>query len=76
MPNITGTFNGGADSNGNPNTGPFYLKSHSERTGAGYANTQAQDRVGGFDASRSSTIYGNSGTVTPLSQSTLYILKY
>ena len=29
-----------------------------------------------FDASRSSSVYGSSGTVTPLSKSTLYILKY
>ena len=29
-----------------------------------------------FDASRSSSIYGNSDTVTPLSQSTLYVIKY
>lgn len=29
-----------------------------------------------FDASRSSTIYGNSGTVTPLSESTLMLIKY
>lgn len=29
-----------------------------------------------FDASRSNPIYDNSSTVTPLSESTLYILKY
>ena len=29
-----------------------------------------------FNATRSSSIYGNSSTVTPLSRSTLYILKY
>lgn len=29
-----------------------------------------------FDAYRSNSTYGNSETVTPLSQSTLYILKY
>lgn len=29
-----------------------------------------------LNASRFNSIYGSSGTVTPLSQSTLYILKY
>lgn len=29
-----------------------------------------------FDASRSSSIYGNSNIVTPLSQSTLMLVKY
>ena len=29
-----------------------------------------------FDASRSSSIYGSSTTVTPLSQSTLYVIKF
>ena len=62
LPNITGTFNGGATSNGNPSTGAFYWASNAN-TGAGYANTQAQDVTGGFDASRSSSTYQNNAPV-------------
>ena len=75
MPNITGTFgsyrlgDGGAFV-----TGAFY------NNGQKY-NTIAQHTSGssvefGFNASRSSSIYSGSDTVTPLSESTLYILKY
>ena len=61
LPNITGTFNGGATNNGNPSTGAFYWDK--AKTGAGYANNQAQDITGGFDASRSSSTYQDNAPV-------------
>lgn len=44
--------------------------------GLGGAGGYARDQRINFDASGSNTIYGNSTTVTPLSQSTLILMKY
>ena len=46
-----------------------YSKKH-QGTNAG------TDIIIGIDVSRSNPVYGNSDMVTPISQSTLYILKY
>ena len=69
LPNITGEFNGGNNGNGDVTSGAFSLTS--TLTGAGYANLQAQDHIGVFNASGSNAIYGNSNTVTP-QHTTLY----
>ena len=70
MPNITGTFAGmwfGAP------TGAFTTISEpggSARDGGGrYRNY-------GLDASRSSSVYGSSTTVTPLSESCFFCIKF
>lgn len=63
LPNITGEFNGGNAVNGDVSSGAFSITN--TLTGAGYANSQPQDRVGVFNASNSNAIYGNSNTVTP-----------
>ena len=76
LPNIMGRFVASSRINNFLADGAFYdsLDSPSHRDGT-------ESNVYGlgayyFDASRSSSVYGNSNTVTPLSKSTLYILKY
>ena len=59
--NPTGAFTSGGGTGANFNAGTF-----------GYPI----DRYYNFNASNSNTIYGSTTTVTPLSKSTLYILKY
>ena len=75
LPNITGTFiaytyssqaSGGCFSN---DTGSTW-KNFANGTGIGEARHFA------MNAFSSSSIYGNSSTVAPLSQSALYIMKY
>ena len=76
LPNITGkTYNlcsasdyeEGALSNGIVYTDSGY---------AGSTSTKNRLRDIILDASRSNPIYGKSTTVTPTSQSTLYVMKY
>lgn len=76
LPNITGrvyiyvrAWNG---------EGAFYTPTGSAANAAntGSVTFENTSQSTYFDASRVSGIYGNSATVTPLSQSTLYILKY
>ena len=79
LPNITGDlygFSAPGRTGSQFRTGAFKDISSPYATGVwhiGYANYQVDVD---FDASRSSSIYGNSNVVTPLSKSTLYILKY
>lgn len=80
LPNITGYFAPRGDGNLGSGgvlaaSGAFFLaESDSVRTAG---NTVVIAPHGAyFDASRSSSVYGNSEVITPLSQSTLYILKY
>ena len=80
LPNIEGVFKSTftvARDKGTDTTGAFqspYSKS------TGYYGGTAGDSSWGygfkFNASLSNPIYGNSEMVAPLSQSTLYILKY
>ena len=68
LPNITGTFAGGDLPTA---TGAFTdLGQNGSKVGAG----SAQFRNKSFDASRSSSIYGNSTTVQPKSR-TVYIYR-
>lgn len=60
LPNITGTFEG-ASQNSNYTTGAFYVVGRNTQV----ANNGEKDNTYGFDASRSSSIYGNSTTVQP-----------
>ena len=74
LPNITGRFS--AVSDNWTRTGAF---THGGGTGANFnAGTFGYplDRYYDFNASLSSSFYGSSTTVTPLSLSTSYILKY
>ena len=54
--------------------GAFSTLSTSNSVGANFGS--GFTKAFNFNASRSSAIYGNSGTVTPLSLSTKLILKY
>ena len=77
LPNITGSIDRGlcVISSRTATLGAFvrkYVSHNYAASGKGGAGCYLD-----FDASLSNPgIYGNSGTVTPLSQSTLYILKY
>lgn len=61
-------MNGNSDANG-----AFIVDGHN---GVRVGGASSVDFNVSFDASRSSSIYGNSNTVTPLSQSTLMLVKY
>lgn len=70
LPNITGTF--GVCGTGYTPTGAFqYLKK-----GAALSNSGEADNIHDFNASRSSSIYGNSTTVQPPSQTVHLVIKY
>lgn len=70
LPNITGTFCG-AGTNANLATGAFYKAG----TGVDVFNNNADpDMRVGLDASRSSSIYGNSTTVQPQSVKVFYYI--
>ena len=73
MPNVTGA---GESHNGSlaGMTGAFSTLSTSNSVGANFGS--GFTKAFNFNASRSSSIYGNSSTVTPLSLSTKLILKY
>ena len=64
------------DASNTKNTGAFHYDSTKGWYG-GNANTAVnQFTTIDFDASRSNTIYGNANTVTPLSLSTKFFIKY
>ena len=76
LPNITGTANSIITGNNASGSGVF-------KYSANTANVNQAGSVDWFDcyhisidASRSSAVYGKSGTVTPLSLSTNYFIKY
>lgn len=79
LPNITGLFNGGDANFAYQLRGNGALAEYVQWMQYTYTifNSPA-DRIYGctFDASRSSTIYGTSGTVTPMSLSSIYIIRY
>ena len=54
--------------------GGAFTKTNTSATGAFTAGDTKS--VGAFDASRSNTTYGNSTTVTPLSESCLFYIRY
>ena len=71
MPNITGAFNKTKWDSAN---GAFYFIS-SGGTNSNAASSGSGSYVG-FDASRSSSIYGKSSTVQPPSCKTVFCIKY
>lgn len=74
LPNITGTVGIRPTLGFAGTTGAFYA---TNQNGAdNYAQSGTANALTGFDASRSSSVYGNSDTVTPTSQSTLLCIKY
>ena len=78
LPNITGKYK--ADmltyKIGTINTGTGALYSYTADTKY-YAQGASGDSYGmGLDASRSSSIYGSSTTVTPLSESVVFYIKH
>lgn len=73
LPNITGQISGLSYDNGDSRvgmTGAFYWGTASKNG----ASEGGQDRYGYFDASRSSSIYGNSSTVQPQTTKVLYYI--
>ena len=79
MPNITGTVAGGGCQGeaSNWTTGAFkYIGNAPSKTHGASGGIESTSEVSDFDASRSSIIYGNSITVTPLSLSSTFIIKY
>lgn len=63
LPNITGTFFGERNNGNYTFTGAFYRTNINNKRGIG--STDGDNYQSGFDASRSSSIYGNSTTVQP-----------
>ena len=75
MPNITGEAKAPYRSVwGGAPTGAFYVVKNTQNAFDGLEN-QAMDPIG-FDASRCSDIYGKSNTVTPLSMSVQYFIRF
>lgn len=73
MPNITGEIK--YDVWARKPSGAFYSNGGVKRAGTEDASGSSGGTKG-FSASLSNSIYGNSNTVTPLSESTIYIIKY
>ena len=73
LPNITGTF-GVGDSSGTSTSGVFYTISGSRWNEGGGSKGSNPDI--GFNASRSSSIYGKSSTVQPPSQIVHICIRY
>lgn len=86
MPNITGGLDMGSGTAGagkglafirtNSGAGALSTQNSGYYNLAGASGTSDWSRSFRLNASLSSPIHGNSTTVTPLSQSVLYILKY
>ena len=73
LPNITGAF-GVGDSSGTSTSGAFYTISGSRWNEGGCSRGSNPDI--GFNASRSSSIYGKSSTVQPASQIVHICIRY
>ena len=76
LPNITGTFgygqiDGGAKFNA---SGAFTATKKDTNTGFGDGKFDCPQIS--FNASRSNSIYGNSSTVSPLSESVVFCISY
>ena len=75
--NITGNFYGGLGDYTHYGSGAFYEDtSATALTDKIGGNGQIIKHMFGFDASRSSEIYGNSETVTPLSIKVVFLIRY
>lgn len=73
LPNITGSVSNGK-SESNVVAGAFYSKTGAFNASAAQANNNGH--IFYLDASRSSSIYGKSTTVSPLSRKCKYLIKY
>ena len=74
MPNINGTFIGLFTSVGDSNwTGAFSADKITYKRAGGEVSTGGHAT---FDASLSNPVYGNSDTVTPLSLTSKFYIKY
>lgn len=76
LPNIMGRFVASSRVNNFYADGAFYDSLNSLNHRDGTTSNVYGFGAYYFDASRSSSVYGNSGTVSPLSKSTLYVMKY
>ena len=74
LPNITGTFTDCGFDWWPSSSGAFYYKKECSRGVHDIAGEKNGPRFY-FDASRSSSIYGNSTTVQPASYTVMYIMK-
>lgn len=72
LPNITGSFEPLSRNSDYPTSGAFYYKT----AGNGQSDANSKGAVFGFDASRSSSIYGNSTTVQPPALTMRFYIKY
>ena len=70
IPNIAGQI--GIETTSEHNTGPFYRGTFTQLGWRGSSDVRGTN----FDASRSSSIYGSSNTVTPLSISCKFLICY
>ena len=75
LPNITGGFTLFQMLSNDYASGAFRVTKSNAPYGSRTSGTQ-RDESFTLDASRSSSIYGSSATVTPLSQSVLWCVKY
>ena len=75
LPNITGNFRPYGEGSVTVN-GAFYVISGTEPGWGTTSGIDYNNALIDFDASRSSSIYGNSTTVQPPSVSMLYMIKY
>lgn len=74
LPNITGTFAGLRTEGGTTGTGAF--QNNGNYNGYASANGSATNNSLSFDASRSSSIYGNSTTVQPAACKCNFVIKF
>lgn len=75
MPNITGTFNAtGLDWASSGTSGAFHFNISGGNNSIVSGSTS--EKLASFDASRSSSIYGNSLTVQPATCKCNFIIKY
>ena len=70
-PAITGQI-GVIGRTGGVHNGCFY----NVKTGGALSNSGEPDNVDGFDASRSSSIYGASSTIRPISRRARFIIRF
>ena len=75
LPNITGNLNSIMTDSGGSFSGAFYYNGK-PRTRGWVGNEYDEIRHIGFDASRSSAIYGKSNTVQPPALTVNYVIKY
>ena len=77
MPNITATYGTGMQTDvGQTCSGAIEFEQQVGSTFAGNGASQYYKNGFNFYASRCSSVYGSSNTVTPISESCLFIIRY